>query len=319
MYMYTWRRGSTNSRKLFSLVNKSTNHTQYSDIVTGEIQKFPSLTLRHFPSSLIPPKSEEFSRSSRYLLQYQREIKLESNGSFRIIGVVKSWSSVVSRHPIISRHFNALCTPMSDKSAIRLARIVTRDFPPTISIIFKRWLVPASPFCHFSSFADSGYPLSLVWIRKFRENPPSPPLVSSLEQRETFVRRDEANNSCKRKKREKKTREDRASIDDEDPSWRTRDISPSFLSRRQALSRFYAAKARVTGRNSANPRTESRRCRVWKSVPPERGGKLIINVDFKNRFNPLNANFNQNPDWRVSIRIGKLLVNYWATAFLLKR
>lgn len=201
MYMYTWRRGSTNSRKLFSLVNKSTNHTQYSDIVTGEIQKFPSLTLRHFPSSLIPPKSEEFSRSSRYLLQYQREIKLESNGSFRIIGVVKSWSSVVSRHPIISRHFNALCTPMSDKSAIRLARIVTRDFPPTISIIFKRWLVPASPFCHFSSFADSGYPLSLVWIRKFRENPPSPPLVSSLEQRETFVRRDEANNSCKRKKR----------------------------------------------------------------------------------------------------------------------
>lgn len=265
MYMYTWRRGSTNSRKLFSLVNKFTNHTQYSDIVTGEIQKFPSLTLRHFPSSLIPPKSEEFSRSSRYLLQYQREIKLESNGSFRIIGVVKSWSSVVSRHPIISRHFNALCTPMSDKSAIRLARIVTRDFPPTISIIFKRWLVPASPFCHFSSFADSGYPLSLVWIRKFRENPPSPPPVSSLEQRETFVRRDEANNSCKRKKREKKTREDRASIDDEDPSWRTRDISPSFSSRRLALSRFYAAHVTL-GKSSNRVAKTSRleKCSAWK-------------------------------------------------------
>lgn len=249
MYMYTWRRGSTNSRKLFSLVNKSTNHTQYSDIVTGEIQKFPSLTLRHFPPSLAL-KSEEFSRSSRYLLQYQREIKLESNGSFRIIGVVKSWSSVVSRHPIISRHFNALCTPMSDKSAIRLARIVTRDFPPTISIIFKRWLVPASPFCHFSSFADSGYPLSLVWIRKFRENPPFPSLVSSLEQRETFVRRDEANNSCKRKKRrrEKIARQSMTRIHHGGDA--TRDISPSFLSRRLALNRFYAAKARVTDRNT---------------------------------------------------------------------
>lgn len=265
MYMYTWRRGSTNSRKLFSLVNKSTNHTQYSDIVTGEIQKFPSLTLRHFPSSLIPPKSEEFSRSSRYLLQYQREIKLESNGSFRIIGVVKSWSSVVSRHPIISRHFNALCTPMSDKSAIRLARIVTRDFPPTISIIFKRWLVPASPFCHFSSFADSGYPLSLVWIRKFRENPPSPPLVSSLEQRETFVRRDEANNSCKRKKRrrEKIARQSMTRIHHGGDA--TRDISPSFLSRRLALSRFYAAHVTL-GKSSNRVAKMSRleKCSAWK-------------------------------------------------------
>lgn len=90
--------------KLFSLVNKSTNHTQYSDIVTGKIQKGKVSKFDIFHPRSLQSRRNFLALLKRYLLQYEREIK--SNGFFRIIGVVKSSSSVVSRRPFISRHFN---------------------------------------------------------------------------------------------------------------------------------------------------------------------------------------------------------------------
>lgn len=137
---------------------------------------------------------------------------------------------------------------------IRLAgieRIVTRDFLPTISIILKRWLVPASVFCHFSSFAGSGYPLSLPPSFEFasfaRIFPPRPPRAfakRSISGTKLIIRTKE------KKKRKREEDQSRASIDD--PSWRRRDIFPRLphfrpvttwlgLSR-QALSRFYRQK-----------------------------------------------------------------------------
>lgn len=70
-------------------------------------------------------------------------------------------------------HFNPVrrCRCRMKRRYRESNRIVAdRDFLPTISIIFKIWLVPASVFCHFSSFRDIlCIPRCIVWIPEFRE------------------------------------------------------------------------------------------------------------------------------------------------------
>lgn len=82
--------------------------------MTGEIQKFPSLTLRHFPPSLAL-KSEEFSRSSRETdIPCSIKEKLSSNrmDPFELsesLKVEAPLSRVIPLYPATLTHFARRC------------------------------------------------------------------------------------------------------------------------------------------------------------------------------------------------------------------
>lgn len=85
--------------KLFSLVNKSTNHTQYSDIVTGKIQKGKVSKFDIFHPRSLQSRRNFLALLKRYLLQYEREIKSNGFELLESLKVQAPLSRVVPLYP----------------------------------------------------------------------------------------------------------------------------------------------------------------------------------------------------------------------------